>query len=230
MIHLLRNRCLLCDLPSRPSNSLLCQFCSKQLPYLPKNCCVQCAIPLSDQEKSSDLTCGNCLRSAPYFDHTYCPFEYAFPIQELITSLKFNQRLLIANLLGSLLADFLIQHITAKPNLIIPVPLHLKKLQNRGFNQALLLANIIGKQLNTPVMTQLIQKTTATASQSSLRYQERQANIANCFRVHSNQTMPAHVTLVDDVMTTGATTNAIAKALTKAGVTQVDVYCCARVL
>ncbi len=117
------------------------------------------------------------------------------------------------------------------PDVIIPVPMHNRRLRERGYDQALLLSRELAQQLksfvNLPVNRFLIFRNKATKSQQKLRAVERRKNIKNAF---SLRTIPVHrhVALVDDVVTTGETVNEIARLLKKHGVQQIDVWCLAR--
>jgi len=118
------------------------------------------------------------------------------------------------------------------PQLVIPVPLHLRRLAERGYNQSLELARPIAKSLSLPLETRLIQRTRHTKAQRTLNARTRQRNLERAFAVDTQRLeqlhFPAHVALVDDVLTTGATVGAIASLLQRHGVTDIDVWCVAR--
>jgi len=116
-----------------------------------------------------------------------------------------------------------------RPDAIVPVPLHPSRLRRRGYDQALELAKPIARELGIPLLANALQRVRATAPQSELDAGARQRNLRRAFAVKDGAELPAHVALIDDVMTTGATLNAAAKVLRRAGVARVDAWVCARV-
>jgi len=114
-----------------------------------------------------------------------------------------------------------------KPDCIVPVPLHFIREFQRGYNQAELIAKQLSYNLEIPLNRNLIKRIRHTPSQSSLSKKERQRNLRKAF-VCTQSEMPKFIALVDDVMTTGSTVEAITKILFGAGVKRVDVWCCAR--
>jgi ComF family protein len=177
--------------------------------------------------------CSACVDSMPRtsnskltaYGQLFSGFSYQAPIDELIQGFKFNEHLHYGRILAQLSLSELPQ---IKPMVLIPVPLHRTRLRQRGFNQAQELANFWGKQLSVPVLGNVLHRHRATHVQSSLKAAERLPNVAGAFSVRGN--IPAHVALVDDVYTTGATCAAAAQALIAHGVERVDVWCLARVL
>lgn len=151
-------------------------------------------------------------------------FSYQAPLDELIQGFKFNEHLHYGRILAKLT---LAKLPSAKPLALIPVPLHTLRLRQRGFNQALELAHFWGRQLAIPVLGHVLLRHRATQVQSSLKAAERLPNVAGAFSAHGN--IPAHVALVDDVYTTGATSASAAQVLIAHGVQRVDVWCLARV-
>ncbi|MGJ4728872.1 ComF family protein, partial [Luteimonas sp. SDU101] len=115
------------------------------------------------------------------------------------------------------------------PDALLPVPLHRSRLRQRGYDQALELARPLAAALRLPLLTGVLQRQRATRAQSELDAGARRRNLRGAFAVGAGMALPAHVVLVDDVMTTGATLHAAARALRKAGVARVDAWVCARV-
>ena len=111
----------------------------------------------------------------------------------------------------------------------MPIPLHRSRLRQRGYDQALELAKPLARALGVPLRNDLLRRRHATAPQSELHADERQRNLRDAFVTNAGVVLPAHVALVDDVMTTGATLHAAATALHRAGVARVDAWVCARV-
>lgn len=177
--------------------------------------------------------CRACADSMPHasnlkktrYGQIFSGFSYQAPLDELIQGFKFNEHLHYGRLLAHLSLSELPQ---IKPMALIPVPLHSSRLRQRGFNQAQELANFWGKQLSVPVLANVLHRHRATQVQSSLNAAERLPNVAGAFSARGN--IPAHVALVDDVYTTGATCASAAQALIAHGVQRVDVWCLARVV
>ncbi len=198
----------------------MCSGCEADLPT--HGCaCVRCAEPLARAG-----VCGQCLQSPPAFDHAWSAFTYAAPVDTLLRGLKFHKRLYVARLLGQMMASKLSQT-QYLPALIIPVPLHSTRLQQRGFNQAQLLACEISKRLNLPMTLTLCQRSVATDAQMGMDKATRKRNLKGAFSLNRPVTAK-RVVLVDDVMTTGSTLNALASVLKGAGVEEVGVWVCAR--
>jgi ComF family protein len=116
-----------------------------------------------------------------------------------------------------------------RPDALIPLPLHRRRLRSRGFDQTLELARPLAKALAIPLLDDVLVRVRETAPQSRLDAPARRRNLSRAFAVRAGATLPAHVALVDDVMTTGATLHAAAGALLRAGVARVDTWVCARV-
>jgi len=221
---LLPATCVLCSAQNKREIDL-CHLCEADLPWL-KNTCQQCAQPLIITTHSF---CGKCLQHEPSFNRTIALFHYQQPLDYLISSLKFQQQLLFARLLGELLMERLKIHYQYHPlpNCIIPVPLHKKRLQERGFNQAMEIARPIAKKLKLPIDIKNCQRIKFTVAQSDLPADERLKNVKDAFTVNSALKYQ-HVAIVDDVMTTGHTIEELSKELRKSGVKQIDVWCIAR--
>jgi len=144
----------------------------------------------------------------------------------LIANLKFNQQYQNARLLGSLLATHL-KKTTKMPDIIIPIPLHKQRFQERGFNQSVEIAKVLAEQLNIPLNSNSCIRHRNTPHQINLPAKQRNTNIKNAFTI-SRAIKAQHVAIVDDVMTTGSTLNELASTLKKAGVNRVDAWACAR--
>lgn len=212
------NICICCAQRSDHSYDL-CSDCEQSLPWLDLTC-QQCGVAL----KSNELICGQCLQQPPYFDRTLALFHYQAPISHWITQLKFKRQLIYARLLGQLMAKALKLPL---PDLLIPVPLHPKRLKQRGFNQALEIAKSLSKQTQIPIARFNCRRRKHTQAQTELNWQQRQTNLKNAFSIKKPLTANA-VAIVDDVMTTGATVNALAKQLKQQGVEHVQVLVPAR--
>jgi ComF family protein len=198
--------CLICH-DSAQKNLALCKDCEDILPY--------------HQNKPSAYSL--------YFDKTVILFDYHFPVDCLITQLKFEHSLSNANLLGNLLADKVKSsyHNEALPELLIPVPLHIKRLRERGFNQSVEIAKILRKRLNILMDTSSCYRIRNTQPQSSLPRKQRLKNLDKAFYLKENLHVH-HIALIDDVMTTGQTLKTLAQTLRQGRIEKIDVWCCAQ--
>ncbi|AXI82519.1 ComF family protein [Xylella taiwanensis] len=218
---LLPSRCLACDEPGHHGKPL-CTACQRLLPWM-ENACLRCAAPLRERERIH-ATCGRCLCDPPPLETVHAAFLYHWPINMFIPRFKFHQDLACGRLLADNMATAA-QH-WPRPQALVPVSLHHGRLRARGYDQALELARGVGTQLGLPCLPAL-RRVHATRPQSELDASKRRSNLHNAFiPVHP---VPAHVALVDDVMTTGATLHAAARALRHIGVTRIDAWICARV-
>lgn len=213
-------RCLICDQTGRVDIDL-CAACWRDLPFNPL-CCPRCALPLSAPAPA----CSLCLARSPVFRNTVAPLQYLIPVSTLVPRLKFHQDLAAGRLLAEIFCRLTPQ--IDLPEALLPVPLHPARVRQRGFDQALELARMIAKNKSIPLRRDLLQRARNTSAQSYLDAADRRKNLANAF-VASRKPMPAHVALLDDVMTTGTTVNECAKVLLKAGVKRVDIWVMARV-
>lgn len=203
-------------------DGLWCAACDAALPHLDALCCPACALPTPD-----GATCGHCLSQPPLFARTAAVFSYGFPLDKLIHAMKYGERLPLAQALGKKLA----QHAGrgSLPDCIIPMPLHPAKLRTRGFNQSLLLAATVARELGIELLPHACRRIRDTPPQSSLPWKERKRNVRGAFECDVDLS-GRRVALVDDVLTTGASMEALAEAVLKRGATEVSVWVVARTL
>lgn len=218
--------CQLCDERCETGNSL-CGPCEAELPWLGGQCSI-CALELD----ATGLICGQCLKGPPAFEHVAVPWRFAFPVDSLISRFKHQSRWPLGRLLAEHLARYL-QHRfdegLPRPDLLLPVPLAHKRMRQRGFNQALMLADWVSPVLNLPGRNDLVQRTLDTQSQQELDAAGRRRNLRQAFALTDElQIQGRHVAVIDDVLTTGATAEAMARLLKRAGAIRVDIYCLAR--
>lgn len=216
---LLPQDCFLCAAPA--GKELLCPPCSASLPRLTAERCPLCALPTPGA-----AVCGACLKQTPHFDATQAVFRYQFPADRLIQSLKYVHRLASADFLGRALAALLIPF---RPDLILPVPLAPARLAERGFNQALEIARPLARLLDVPLEISRVHRRRDTAPQASLPWKERKQNIRHAFECELDLTGKS-VLVVDDVMTTGATLDELARTLKAHGAARVENCVLARAL
>lgn len=196
------------------------------MPAIPAPC-PTCALPLPDPGAAA---CPACRRGPPLTGIAVAATAYGFPIDSLVQQLKFGGRQPVARVLGDLLADTVrdrYRELTL-PSALVPVPLHPARQRQRGFNQAERIAAAAGATLGIPVLRDAVQRLRATPAQSGLDLRQRRRNLRNAFRVTGE--LPAHVAIVDDVVTTGSTLLALGRTLHDAGVTRIDAWAVARTL
>ncbi len=219
----LSSRCLICGAAGEPGRDI-CVGCRRELPWLGRAACACCAEALAQGAHR----CGRCQRHPPAFARTRAVFTYAEPVSHLIQELKFDARLHVARLLGELMADSLAAGAVDEwPDLLIPVPLHARRLRQRGFNQSVELGRFVARELGLPLLVDGCRRLRATAPQVGKSARQRRANLAAAFTV-SADVAGRRVALLDDVMTTGSTVDLLARAVRRAGASQVQVWVCAR--
>jgi len=221
-----KQSCLLCD-ETADGIPPVCTACEIELPWLGDHC-QTCALPLP----VAGLTCGHCLKQPPAFEQVIAPWTYSFPVDSLITRFKHNAKWPFGRLLAELLAQYL-QHRfeddLLRPHALIPVPLANRRLRQRGFNQAAMLAHWLSTSLDIPCDERLLLRTQDTDAQQALNAEARRNNLRNAFALAPGAVVNGrHLALIDDVLTTGATAQALARLLIEAGAARVDVYCLAR--
>lgn len=212
--------CVLCG--SMSHDGLWCAACDKALPYLDAPHCPVCALTTTGGE-----VCGQCLSKPPLFTGTTAAFSYAFPLDKLIQAMKYGEQLALAHAFAKKLAQRLDK--TALPDYLVPMPLHPAKLRERGFNQSLLLAATLARELDISMLPDCCARVRDTPPQSALPWKERDKNVRDAFRCDADLT-GKHIALVDDVMTTGASLNALAKAVHQRGARKISALVVARTL
>lgn len=168
--------------------------------------------------------CGACLSAPPAFDVTLVAADYAAPLDQLVLQLKFSGRLALAPLLAALLRDAVLrQPGFVLPTVLCPVPLGPRRLAERGFNQALEIARPLARSLGVPLRARWLLRPRDTAAQSSMAPDQRQHNIADAFALADDAGLQGcHVGLVDDVMTSGQTLQALAALCKRYGAARVS--------
>lgn len=203
----------------------LCRSCRLDLPQI-ISACQQCAIPLKAAEI---LRCGQCIQDPPSVDYAISLYHYETPLDYLIGQLKYHQKLSYASIMGDLLKEKIlnldVEH--QLPQAIIAVPLYKKRLLQRGFNQSLEIVKSIAKEKKIPILLDAVDRVRDTPTQRSLNKKERKKNVKGCFDV-VREIKQSHIVIVDDVVTTGATSNELARVLKTAGVGTVGVWSIAR--
>ncbi|MCJ8314160.1 MAG: ComF family protein [Saccharospirillaceae bacterium] len=204
--------CQLCD---TPNDQAICIDCYKSFTY---NifACPHCAHPI----ETGNL-CKVCISQAFYFDDAIVPFIYEFDIKPIIKQIKYHGDF---NAVNQILAP-LKQRITIKPNAIVYVPSHPSRQHQRGYNQAQILAQNLSDHFNIQILDHCYRiKPTPTLAQ--LTKKQRSKLLKGAFKC--DQKMPEHVAIIDDILTTGATVNELAKVLRRKGAKRISVWAIAR--
>jgi ComF family protein len=184
--------------------------------------CPRCALPLEAP------LCGHCLRDPLPLQAVSAALGYQPPWDELLHALKYGQALGLLPALTELLLKRLEHDDAARTSVtLLPVPLHPRRLGERGYNQAALLAQSLGKRLALPVQLDTLHRVVDTPTQTRLGRRERLANLRQAFALGA-QVAGLHLVLVDDVMTTGATLATLATLLQREGAARVDAWVLAR--
>lgn len=217
--------CASCDLRVA-SGMPLCDVCAISL-YEIGPACPRCANPNSGP---AAVLCARCRASPPPFAAAHAAYRYGGELAVALRRLKYQGRLEVARGLAPLLAPAL-HEAAAGMDAIVPMPLHWRRMWARGFNQTAALLAHAGQGLPIPVDTRSVRRIRATAAQSGLSAQRRRDNVSGAFAVPPRQRSHLagkRILLVDDVMTTGATMAACARALLNAGAREVVAFCAAR--
>ncbi len=201
-------------------NGIWCTDCDADMPYLDGPHCPTCALP-----SPGGATCGRCLRKQPLFDRTVAACAYAFPLDQLIQSLKFREQLQLAREL----AERLVPRVTAIPDCLVPMPLHPARLRARGYNQSHELARHLSRRLAIPLLPHACRRVRDTSPQSALKSKDRMKNMRKAFQA-THDFSGRHVAVVDDVMTSGASLNELALALRRSGAREISAWVIARAL
>ena len=219
--------CYLCSNALKQDDFLICWPCKNDLP-LNVPACPACALPVP----ANKTLCGACIRtSSQSFGNVFALFGYLFPVNRLIHGLKFHGRIEIAAFIGSCMARFAVAQGLELLQCFIPVPLHNSRVAERGYNQSLEIARSLGALLNVPVYHGVCGRVLNTPPQSTVSAALRESNIKGAFAISGPcVSMPKHVALVDDVITTGATVKELARVLGCNGVARVDVWASARTI
>lgn len=221
---LLPRLCPACGDPAGAGREL-CPGCERSLPEL-RHACPRCAVPYEHPDTRGE--CGACQKRPPAFAQTVALYRYAPPVDHFIRALKFHQQLGLARLLGEQLARRLAPE-AARPDLIIPVPLHNTRLRERGYNQALEIARPLASALGVPLDFRSLVRLRATAPQTGMTVAARRKNLRGAFALRDGAAVRnLRVALVDDVMTTGSTVQAAAQCLRAAGAQAVEIWVVAR--
>ena len=225
-------QCLACaEIINSPERQVFCSPCQEKINFITGSICPICGIPFWDSPAGNHI-CGNCLTNKPYYTQARAVAAFETIIMDSIHKFKYGRIIFTGNALSSFMADFSFPDFDfSEYSLLVPVPLHIKKLRERGFNQSLLLAKEMGKRHKLPVNFSLLKRCKFTLTQTGLNKTEREKNIKGAFVVADKKKVAGeNIILIDDVYTTGATINECARVLLKAGAQKVAALTLARVI
>lgn len=209
---LMAQDCFVCGAES--GDSAVCEACRQALPRHAAQACPVCALPARDA-----TVCGRCRQSPPAFDATRAVFDYAFPVDAMVHALKYRHRLSLARFVAGELAAALGS--SPAVDIVLAMPLHPRRLAERGFNQAVEIARPLSRMLGLPLELSMASRIRDTPAQARLGRRERVRNLQGAFDC-GDGLAAKRVLVVDDVMTTGATLDALAVALRRAGASAVS--------
>jgi len=217
----LPNRCALCG---NLSQTVLCADCDAEFWNEARLRCTVCAMPLAGTRRAaaSRYRCDDCIDTPPWFDATLTLADYRAPLDLLARDLKFRARPTLGREFAWRLARVVVdaQQRAGLPDVVAPVPLSRQRLIERGYNQAWQIARPLARTLRVRADATLVRRTAHTPAQSRLARDARRRNVAHAFAV-TKPVRGLHVAVVDDVMTSGATLDALAHTLKRAGAARV---------
>ncbi|MTD37327.1 DNA utilization protein GntX [Erwinia sp. CPCC 100877] len=221
-------RCWLCQMPLTLAIHGLCSSCTRALTQL-KHRCPRCGLPA----RTAPSPCGRCVAKPPPWQQMVAVGDYQRPLSALVHQFKFSGGVALASPLARLLLLSVLaarrERALLRPDLIISVPLALRRQWRRGFNQSALLAKPVAHWLGCEHWPDALRRTRAGRLQHHLSARQRAANLKNAFRLE----LPVagrHIAIVDDVITTGSTVGEIAGLLKRHGAAAVQVWCLCRTL
>jgi len=223
-------RCHFCKAFIRDVGAIhLCASCLEACSLIRSPLCKICGMSFLT-DGGDDHLCGGCITEPPRFTAARAAALFEGPVRELIHRFKYNNRVQLCRPLGLLTGQHLRPFAeAASADLVIPVPLHLKRLRQRGFNQAVLLGEILARQWRLPLSRRNLKRIRWTEPQINLSATERVANVRGAFAVAEPDLLKGkRIILVDDVYTTGSTVAECARVMFKAGAEEVCVITIAR--
>jgi ComF family protein len=227
----LPERCPACG-KITPSGGSFCVDCWQQVEFMSGPACIQCNLPLPFAQED-EQSCAACLQKPPLHDGVFGAVAYGDIARTVALRLKYGGKIGLAKMIAAQLGRF-VDPDTIAPTLLVPVPLHWTRLWSRSYNQAALIAQSLAEQSQHLVYApDMLLRTKRTPYLRGLSAKQRKQTVAGAFAINPKRgdgVQNADIILVDDVYTTGATTDACVRILKKAGARRVRIFCWARVL
>ncbi|MDI6777538.1 MAG: ComF family protein [Syntrophales bacterium] len=223
-------RCVTCGVVLRRNKTFhFCSVCFSRINFIQSPLCSRCGIPFNGPD-GGDHLCGDCLTSKTYFSVARAVGRYETTMLDAIHRFKYRGKIAVGEILGRLMVDFAYPALDIKEySLIMPAPLHPKRLRERGFNQSVILALAVAKRFSLPLDFTTLRRRIHTKPQISLGKKERETNVQGAFEVSEEKKIRGkNIILVDDVYTTGSTVKECARVLTKSKAAKVAVLTLAR--
>jgi ComF family protein len=216
---------------SRAFDSTVCARCWSTLQPLNDNVCALCGDPIVTTSVPPGWRCGRCRRGLYEFDFCRSYALYEDTVREVLHRFKYGRRARLGVRLAELLAQAWARYnLLEEAQVILPMPLHRRREKERGFNQSRILAKYLSGMVGRQLESRAVVRIRNTPSQTGLSHRQRRLNVEQCFQVRRPAAVRGKACLViDDVFTTGATLNAMARVLKKAGATKVLALTLARV-
>ncbi len=212
-------RCIVCDGVLKTTEKGICKDCRGGVHRISGPVCGRCGKELGFFE---DTFCKDCRMHRHAFESGKALFLYNDAMRKSIYRFKYAGRKEYAAFYGKALADAFDEWIASvSPDAIVPIPLHKKRLAQRGFNQAELIARALSKHTGIPVRNDVLSRRTDTRKQKELNVSERENNLKKAFKSGGNDVKLDTVLLIDDIYTTGSTMDAAASCLKRSGVRRV---------
>ena len=219
-------RCLFCgrsmlDEPGRH----ICAFCLGLIDLVRSPRCRKCGCALDPAAGAEDRICGACLKKAPFFDSAESAVYYREPAAGLLHRLKYHGDTTVIGGIEEIMRSVEVSERFHQCDIIIPVPLHPRRLKDRGLNQSLVLASAVFKEYRYKIVPDALKRIKNTKPQTGLDGRARRKNLRNVFQVKNVETIAGkNICVVDDVFTTGTTINECSKTLKKAGARSVHAW------
>lgn len=209
----------------------ICADCEEKIRVIDSPLCPVCGLPHA-REGGIDHLCGTCLTTSRPFERARSALRFEGPVQDLIHRFKYGKKAHLSRPLGLLASRFLeCLRTDASADLVVPVPLHDRRLMERGFNQAQLIGAVLAKRWKIPLSVDNLRRIRWTEPQTGLAAADREKNVRGAFGVVRPERFDGkRLLLIDDVFTTGSTVTECARAMKRAGAREVSVLTVARAL
>ncbi|MDR3605434.1 MAG: ComF family protein [Syntrophaceae bacterium] len=217
--------CYFCGAGNHVKGSVICPECRDSVRLVSQPFCNLCGLPLATFDDRSSLLCGRCLTKTPPYDKARYGVYYEQSVRAGVTRLKFHSSLFNVRPVAELLIDAFTTHYSNETfDAIVPVPVHKKRLINRGFNQVITISERLSRETGIVLDRTSLVKTRDTEPQVGLSRARRLVNLKNAFQVcRPPRIVNKRILIVDDVSTTGATVSEAAKVVRKAGASYIAV-------